>query len=61
MSTKIGNKCAECGDTPEWLYLHSRCHINYPTWVRVRGDVLEVICVECEELVGRFTIKERGE
>lgn len=55
--------CSECEKdcTNEWLYLHSKCHPDYPTWTRVRDDVLEVICVECHKLIFRCRIVMKNE
>jgi hypothetical protein len=47
--------CDGCGDEGS-LYLHSRCHIQSPTWAVLSGDVLTIKCAECEAVVVRFRI-----
>lgn len=46
------------------LVFHSRCHMAAPTWVRYdrHGDpgVLEIVCSECEALVGRVRVAAEG-
>ena len=52
-----------CGhESPDgWMYLHSKCHDNEPTWVRVKGRTLEVICGECDKQVTTFLLAEETE
>ena len=43
-------------DESEGYYLHSRCHIGSPTWVRILRDddgnsVARVECAECRKTV----------
>jgi hypothetical protein len=60
--------CGECGREHSgdgWLYLHSKCHIDAPTWARLdqhRG-LVEIFCAVCNQIIVRFTINtvERGE
>ena len=50
--------CEECGDDGS-LYLHSRCHPDFPAWAVLTGDILTVECCECGEVVVRFKIEEK--
>jgi len=54
MADELSGKC-QCGDCDEtfsetdWMYLNPNCHYA-PAQVRVKGNVLEVLCIECEKV-----------
>jgi len=50
-------ECEECGND-EKLYLHSKCHIDVPTWAILdqKKSELEIICAECGELIVKFKV-----
>jgi hypothetical protein len=38
-------------------YLHSRCHINVPTWARIMPDgFIEIICAKCRRKIIRLEL-----
>lgn len=43
--------CSACGGSHTVVYLHSRCHPQAPTWVRVNLEhaQADVICCDCGE------------
>ncbi len=43
-----------------WLYLHSRCHIGEPAYVKVKGHTLIVQCARCEETIATFLIEHEN-
>jgi len=52
-------KCA-CCDAEGVLYLHSKCHMNVPTWAALHPDgLLTIMCAECEKIIVQFDVKER--
>jgi hypothetical protein len=55
------DKCKLCDEEEDWLYLHSACHIESPTWARVKGNVLEIVCAECEKLIVQFRVRTDAE
>lgn len=52
-------KCAECGGDHEYLYLHSRCHPDAPTWIGVSEHDIVVQCCICNKEVARFSSLEQ--
>ncbi len=32
----------------EDMWIHPSCHVDSPTWVRYRGDVMTIQCARCE-------------
>lgn len=44
----------DCNEGP--FYLHSKCHMSSPTWVTVHGDVLTVLCAECDKQIATFKV-----
>lgn len=50
-----------CNTTPadEDLWIHPTCHLDSPTWVRYRGDVLTVQCARCERDVLSLVVASR--
>ena len=52
-----------CGHESDggWMYLHSKCHDSEPTWARVKGRTLEVICGECDKQVTTLLLAEEIE
>ena len=66
MTDKINDECqcGDCGDDfseTDWRYLHSNCHHGAPAWARVKGNILEVICAICDELITSFIIERKGD
>lgn len=53
-------KCDECGDEGS-LYLHAKCHIEWPPWAVITADVLTLECSNCSKIVARFRVAERIE
>jgi hypothetical protein len=51
-------KCAVCGVGGP-MYLHSRCHPEYPTWSVLDKDILTICCVVCDKTVASFRVSER--
>lgn len=43
------------------LFLHSRCHPDKPTWVRLDGDVATVECAVCRKPVVRLRLARKLE
>lgn len=43
------------------MYMHSRCHINSPTWTKVDFDLNQAIieCAECGKEIMRLKLEER--
>lgn len=50
--------CDLCGDQPEILWLHQRCHLSAPLQASLEGDVLTLSCYvpDCRRVVARFKI-----
>ncbi len=48
-------------DTPadDDLWVHPTCHLDSPTWVRYRGDVLTVQCARCERDILSLVVASR--
>lgn len=41
----------------KWIYIHSRCHVGSPTWLRLGPDGVHVVeCAECREVITAFRI-----
>jgi hypothetical protein len=51
-------KCAVCGAGGP-MYLHSRCHPEYPTMCILDGNILTIYCVVCDNPVASYRISER--
>jgi hypothetical protein len=49
-------QCQECGTKEGEMYIHSRCHPDWPLWISVKEDVITVTCAECDSLVTTFKI-----
>lgn len=50
-------QCGECGcEESRVMYLHPKCHIWSPTWVKVdmENDKFIIECAECGEEVASF-------
>ena len=45
-----------CGHDDDWMYLHSRCHMGDPAYVRVNGNLLVVECAQCDKEIASFKI-----
>lgn len=50
-------ECEECGCEGK-LYLHSRCHVESPTWAVLDQEKseLEIVCAECELPIVKFKV-----
>jgi hypothetical protein len=58
---KIGCKvpgCDHSGDRGE-TYLHSRCHMDAPTWSSYRAGVLTITCSVCGRVVSAIAVARR--
>lgn len=55
---KDPEKCELCGCSEDTLYLHSRCHIQHPTWAVLidGGKRLRIECAVCGAEVGTFPL-----
>jgi hypothetical protein len=44
------------------LYLHSACHIDYPTWSALHPvtGVLTILCAKCQKVVTRLQVVKKG-
>ena len=51
--------CDESAHTDE-IYLHPRCHMESPTWVHYRADVLTIECAKCGRIVATVVIASRA-
>lgn len=48
------------GEVDDHIFIHSRCHINEPTWVSLHMEgYLMIICSKCRSVVGKFEIARR--
>lgn len=49
-----------CGHESDngWMYLHSRCHMGDPAYVRVKGNTLVVECAKCDQTIATFVLHE---
>lgn len=55
-SAVCGEPGCNCGARAD-LYLHARCHMDSPAWVKyTAGGVLEIMCAECESLIARIAV-----
>jgi hypothetical protein len=47
-----------CGEESEKLYMHSRCHIDVPTWAVLdeKKSELEIICSKCGKSITKFKV-----
>jgi hypothetical protein len=56
----MDEKCEHCGEASEGLYLHSRCHMEVPTWAVYYPDkkIVEIRCAECDQIVTKFGVLE---
>jgi len=54
----MSKKCSSCGEGSEKLYMHSRCHIEEPTWAILdeEKNELEIICAKCRQSITTFKI-----
>jgi len=52
--------CALCGEPADLLYLHPKCHLHSPVWVKVVGDVAMLECAECRADVGALKLATEG-
>lgn len=42
-----------------WMYLHSRCHIDAGTYLRIGPDGLHVLeCAACDRIITAFRVIE---
>ncbi len=41
-----------------WMYAHSQCHVDSPTWVRIKGNTLVIECSDCRKVVATFLLQE---
>jgi hypothetical protein len=53
-------KCS-CGCDAEETWMHSKCHPQSPTWVKLAGDVLSIFCSTCNEFIADFAVRSRKE
>ena len=55
----VGSRVPTCGHESEggWMYAHSNCHVESPTWVRIKGNSLVIECAECKEVVATFLLQ----
>ncbi|KKK78627.1 hypothetical protein LCGC14_2841680 [marine sediment metagenome] len=56
--------CTECGGDVGVRYLHSECHPDSPTWVRIEaedGELARIIveCAECEKHIFTYEINDQ--
>lgn len=51
-------QCENCGGETDKLYLHSRCHIESPTWAILdqKNQEVEIICSECKAPIVKFKV-----
>jgi len=50
-----------CGCDAKETWMHSKCHPQSPTWVKLTGDVLSIFCSTCNELIASFAVRSRRE
>lgn len=52
--------CDLCGDQPETLHLHARCHLTAPLSAELAGGVLTLRCYvpDCRRVVARLRVAE---
>ena len=54
--------CRDTHSHGEDLWIHPSCHLDSPTWVRYRGDVLTVQCARCDrDIVSLVVASREGE
>lgn len=52
--TDSGLTCDGCGEDhkPDYVFMHSKCHIDSPTWLKMhKTGHAELICAECERVI----------
>jgi len=51
-------ECEGCGEDTVHVFLHSRCHIESPTWAVLNQETgeLEIICAECRKPICKFKV-----
>jgi hypothetical protein len=54
----LANGCELCGDQPEILHLHARCHLTAPLRAELEGDTITLFCYlpECNRKVAAFKL-----
>jgi hypothetical protein len=54
----VANGCELCGDQPEILHLHARCHLTAPLRAELDGETLTLFCYlpECSRKVASFKL-----
>ena len=48
-------ECA-AGHKAKGFWLHSKCHITIPTWVRYEDGIISVRCSVCDKVVAEIAI-----
>ena len=43
------------------LWLHSKCHITAPTWVKYENGVLNIHCSWCSKIVAKIAVKSKND
>ena len=55
----MGEKCGQCETESDFVYLHSKCHTNIPTWAKYyKNNRLVIECAECKEKIVEFIVVE---
>lgn len=54
----MSEECSVCGEGNKKLYMHSRCHMEEPTWAILDQEKseLEIICAKCENPIVKFKV-----
>ena len=45
--------------TVEEIYFHPACHMDSPTWVRYRADVITIECARCRQVVACLVVASK--
>jgi hypothetical protein len=55
-------RCSECGEAAQELAIHSKCHVDSPTWAWYdsENDLLHIKCAECERPIATFRLNPKG-
>ena len=51
-------KCDLCGDIPEEIFIHGKCHMSAPLQASIIGDEIILRCYlpECQRLIVKYKL-----
>lgn len=58
---RLGCSATGCTETHREgeIYFHSQCHLDAPTWVHYRADVLTIECSVCRKHIASIVVASR--